>query len=125
MYALARMAWPAVCWPVLFSRALVAFKAFKMVTRVRKADEHFAPKHILLLGNTLLLKSMTHFAAQHAWQSHNLLFNTPCSQTPFASQNPFASWSPLLLNTFYFLEHFAPLHSLLHSTLCILEHFTS
>ena len=29
MYALARMAWPAVCWPVLFSRALVAFKAFK------------------------------------------------------------------------------------------------
>ena len=43
------------------------------------ADEHFAPKHILLLRNTLLLKSITHFAAQHTWQSHNLLFYTPCS----------------------------------------------
>ena len=44
-----------------------------------QADEHFAPKHILLLRNTLLLKSITHFAAQHTWQSHNLLFYTPCS----------------------------------------------
>ena len=40
MYALARMAWPAVCWPVLFSRALVAFKAFEMVTRFLTAILH-------------------------------------------------------------------------------------
>ena len=52
---------------------------FIFTNSVCTADEHFAPKHILLLGNTLLLKNITHFAAQHTLQNHNLLFNTSCS----------------------------------------------
>ena len=60
----------------------------------------------------MLLKSITHFAAQHTWQSQNLLFYTPCSPTPFAPQNP------LFLNTFFCQEHFASQHILLPGTLC-------
>ena len=55
MYALARMAWPAVCWPVLFSRALVAFKAFRMVTWFFETKPRFfetKPMH----NNSLTLK---------------------------------------------------------------------
>ena len=74
--------------------------------------EHFTSR------NTLLLKSWTHFAAQHTLQSHNLLLITPCSLTPFATQNPlllitpcsstlFASWHPLLPGALYYSTHFA------------------
>jgi hypothetical protein len=66
---------------MLEQRSLAKIGYFLIFSKccIQVADEHFAPKHILLLGNTLLLKSITQIAAQHTWQSHNLLFNTPCS----------------------------------------------
>ena len=53
--------------------------------------EHFTPRNILLL------KSWTHLAAQHTWQSHNLLLSTPCSLTPFATQNSLLLTTPCSL----------------------------
>ena len=90
--------------------------------------EHFTSR------NTLLLKSWTHFAAQHTLQSHNLLLSTPCSLTPFATQNPLLLITPcfsahsapqntLLLSTLCFKEHFTPRNTLLLNTLCFLTHF--
>ena len=91
-------------------------------------------KNTLLKRNTLLFKSLTHLAAQHTWQSHNLLLSTPCSLTPFAIQNPLLLITPcfsahsapqntLLLSTLCFKEHFTPQHTLLLNTFCFLEHF--
>ena len=82
------------------------------------ADAHFASKNTLLKRNTLLLKSLTHFASKSTLQSHDLLLSTPCSLTPFATQNP------LLLITSCFSAHSAPQNTLLLSTLCFKEHFT-
>ena len=116
------------------------------------ADAHFASKNTLLKRNTLLLKSLTHLAAQITWQSHNLLLSTPCSLTPFATQNPlllitpcsstpFATQNPLLLITpcsstlftsqntlllraLCFSTPFAPWNTLLLRSLCSLTPFS-
>jgi hypothetical protein len=91
--------------------------------------EHFT------LRNILLLKSWTHLAAQHTWQSHNLLLSTPCSLTPFATQNPlllitpcsltpFATQNPLLLITPCSSTLFASQHPLLPGALYYSTHFT-
>ena len=87
-------------------------------TVAQEADAHFASKNTLLKRNTLLLKSLTHFASKSTLQSHDLLLSTPCSLTPFATQNP------LLLITPCFSAHSAPQNTLLLSTLCFKEHFT-
>ena len=74
-------------------------------------------------------------AAQHTWQSHNLLLSTPCSLTPFATQNPlllitpcsltpFATQNPLLLNTPCSLTLFASQHPLLPGALYYSTQFT-
>ena len=101
------------------------FQEFQNVTRryvkdtgCNKADAHFASKNTLLKRNTLLLKSLTHFASKSTLQSHDLLLSTPCSLTPFATQNPlllitpcsstlFASHHPLLPGAIYYWTHFA------------------
>ena len=111
--------------------------------------EHFTSR------NTLLLKSWTHFAAQHTLQSHNLLLSTLCIVT-FCSKEQFASnWlvtvcslthftpqhtlptgiffslehsapkPPLLPRTLFSSAQFASQHTLLLSPLCTLEHFAS
>ena len=93
------------------------------------AEAHFASKNTLLKRNTLLLKSLTHLAAQHTWQSHNLLLSTPCSLTPSATQNPlllitpcsstpFATHSTFLLITPCPSTLFASQNTLLLRTLC-------
>ena len=72
--------------------------------------EHFTSR------NTLLLKSWTHFAAQHTLQSHNLLPSTLCIVT-FCSDEQFPSnW----LVTVCFLTHFASQEL---NTLCSPIHF--
>ena len=99
-----------------------------------KADAHFASKNTLLKRNPLLLKSLTHFASKNTLQSHNLLLSTPCSLTPFATQNPlllitpcsstlFATQNTLLLRTLCFSTPFAPWNTLLLRTLCFLTPF--
>ena len=90
----------------------------KILGAVLEADAHFASKNTLLKRNTLLHKSLTHFASKSILQSHDLLLSTPCSLTPFATQNP------LLLITPCFSAHSAPQNTLLLSTLCFKEHFT-
>ena len=91
-------------------------------------------KEHIILRNILLLKSWTHLAAQHTWQSHNLLLSTPCSLTPFATQNPlllitpssstlFTSQNTLFLKTLCFSTPFAPWNTLLLRTLCSLTPF--
>ena len=64
------------------------------------------------------LTADAHFASKSTLQSHDLLLSTPCSLTPFATQNP------LLLITPCFSAHSAPQNTLLLSTLCFKEHFT-
>ena len=81
---------------------------------IHKADAHFTPKNILLLSNTLYLKSWTHLAAQNTCQSCNLLLMTLCFLTPFTTQSPlllitlcsltpFVTQIPLHLNIFCYL----------------------
>ena len=90
--------------------------------------EHFTQRNILLL------KSWTHLASQHTWQSHNLLHSTLCSLTPFATQNPlllitpcsltpFATQNPLLLITPCSSTLFASQHPLLPGALYYSAHF--
>jgi hypothetical protein len=73
-------------------------------------------------------------AAKHTWQSHNLLLSTPCSLTPFATQNllllitpcsltPFATQNPLLLITLCSSTLFASQHPLLPGALFYSTHF--
>ena len=104
------------------------------VTHRYKADAHFASKNTLLKRNTLLLKSLTHFASKSTLQSHDLLLSTPCSLTPFATQNLLLLITPcfsahsapqntLLLSTLCFKEPFTPQHTLLLNTLCFLTPF--
>ena len=77
--------------------------------------EHFTSR------NTLLLKSWTHFAAQHTLQSHNLLLSTLCIVT-FCSKEQFASnW----LVTVCSLTHFTPQHTLPTGIIFSLEHSAS
>ena len=115
-----------ICWS-----AENTILCYLMIT---KADAHFASKNTLLKRNTLLLKSLTHLAAQHTWQSHNLLLSTPCSLTPFATQNPlllitpcsstpFATQNPLLLITPCSSTLFASQHPLLPGALYYSTHF--
>ena len=43
-------------------------KTSRNLSKPRKADAHFASKNTLIKRNTLLLKSLTHFAAKNTWQ---------------------------------------------------------
>ena len=90
--------------------------------------EHFTPRNILLL------KSWTHLAAQNTWKSHNLLLSTPCSLTPFYTQNPlliitpcsitpFATQNLLLLITPCSSTLFVSQHPLLPGALYYSTHF--
>ena len=120
------------CW--LYNENFLLQKCNDIYNQV--ADAHFASKNTLLKTHTLLLKSLTHFAAKNTWQSHTLLHSTPCSLTPFATQNPlllitpysltpFATQSPLLLITPCSSTPFATQSTLLLITPCSLTPFAT
>ena len=51
-----------------FACKYVSYFSYEVLSAERPADAHFASKNTLLKTHTLLLKTLTHFAAKNTWQ---------------------------------------------------------